>query len=114
MPQHSHLWGSGSLRSLAHDILPQANTAIPANSLQQYVYAIQEVYNNTNEPTTYVQNSTSGSGGIISSISGFVGASQCDPLSICKCKDLSYILLAAAQPSSPSPGAVDRSNDGAH
>ena len=54
----------------------QANAAIPANSLEQYVYAIQEVFNNTNEPTTLVQNSTSsGGGGFLSRISGFVGAS---------------------------------------
>ena len=64
-------WRSGSLIA---PLLSQANAAIPANSLEQYVYAIQEVYNNTNEPTTYVQNSTSGSSGIISRISGFVGA----------------------------------------
>ena len=61
-------------------VLKQANPTISANSLEQYVYALQEVYNNTNEPTTLVQNSTDdgGGGGFLSSISGFVGASTCD------------------------------------
>ena len=55
----------------------QANALIPANSLEQYVYAIQEVYNDTNMPMTLVQNgssSNSSSGGFISHITGAVGA----------------------------------------
>ena len=55
----------------------QANASIPANSLVQYVYAIQEVYNDTNMPTTLVQNGSSDSGsggGFISTITGAIGA----------------------------------------
>jgi hypothetical protein len=58
--------------------MTQANVAFPANSLEQYVYAIQEVYNNTSMPTTLVQNETSGGsgGGFLSSVTGAVGVHE--------------------------------------
>ena len=53
----------------------QANASIPVNSLEQYVYSIQEVYVNTNVPRTLVQRDGGGSNSL-GNIDEAIGAGQ--------------------------------------